>query len=159
MMMVFSPCLVVPVVPSAHLGCTVTAARPAARMSSGAVRGLEALPLESQAALLEAMGDQRFAITELAKADGATWAKVREAYPGVGDVSDAELDAAIKSYIDAPPTLADALFKTPVGPVLLVNLLAWALGVQWCDLPFADPTSQACVEVAARGGGGGGGEP
>ena len=47
------------------------------------------------------------------------------------DMSDDELKAAFDSYVNAPPTLADVVFKTPVGPVIIVNIvLAVLLSVQ-----------------------------
>ena len=36
-----------------------------------------------------------------------------------------------------------ALWKTPVGPVLIINLILWATGASWCDTPLG--VAEACM--------------
>ena len=56
--------------------------------------------------------------------------------------SDAELRAAA---LDLPPSPVEVFFKTPIGPVLLINLAFLVTGFSWCDTPFGDPA--ACASL------------
>ena len=96
------------------------------------------------------MGSEEFSIPSLVSADSAMWDRVRESYPALAELSDTELGDALKSYIETPPTLSEVLLKTPVGPVLLINLILAATGFSYCDLPFTPSDSAACLELAAR---------
>ena len=120
--------------------------------TSGVGGGVGApLPDAAQATLMAALTEGGFSVTSLREGRGkdSNWADVREQYPSLGSVSDVDLDAAVKAYIDETPSLADALFKTPIGPVLIINLVAWAFQSNVCDLPFV-PATRACAEAAAR---------
>ena len=75
---------------------------------------------------------------------------VRSAYPVLAGLSNEEMRDAITAYVKAPPSIADVLLKTPVGPTLLINLALLASGASYCDLPWADASSKACIELAER---------
>ena len=75
---------------------------------------------------------------------------VRSAYPVLADLSDEQMRDAITAYIKAPPSIADVILRTPVGPTLLINLALLASGASYCDLPWADSSSKACIELAER---------
>ena len=76
---------------------------------------------------------------------------MRADYPDLVDLTDDDLERTCKNYTSVKPTIADALFKTPLGPVLLLNLVAFATGfAPACDLPWSDVDAAGCVELAAR---------
>ena len=66
--------------------------------------------------------------------------------------SDKELTAALLTVLNQGPDIVGILLKTPVGPTIAINLLILATGSTWCDTPFVDSTSKACMELVARGG-------
>ena len=47
--------------------------------------------------------------------------------------------------LDLPPSPVEVFFKTPIGPVLLINLAFLVTGFSWCDTPFGDPA--ACASL------------
>jgi len=121
--------------------------------SAKSVRGLEKLTPEQQTALSEAFTST---IAEtLTNADAETWERVKKAYPALSDLPDEELQAAVDSYVSTRPQLLEVLVETPVGAVFLINLVLWATGLGFCDLPFIDSSSRACVQVFARRAAGG----
>ena len=123
---------------------------PVAQYSGETTRGTEALTETQRKAFLAATEDDQFSMSELISADAAMWDSVRSAYPALVDLSDAELSATLESYVNTPPSVTDVLFKTPVGPVFLINIILAVTGLSWCDAPFVDSSSTACVQVAAR---------
>ena len=111
-------------------------------------RGLETLTPEQQKAFLDAVDDS--GLVDLTK----NGERVRASQPALADLSDEALADVVKAYVSTPTSLQDVLLKTPVGPVVLVNLVAAICGVSVCDLPFW-PETTACLEVAARKAAGG----
>lgn len=75
---------------------------------------------------------------------------MRTAYPALADVDDATLSATLKSYVSTPPSLSEVLLKTPVGPVILINIILYATGLSVCDVPFLPSDTDACLQLAAR---------
>ena len=67
-------------------------------------------------------------------------------------MSDEELRDTLDSYVNTPPGLQEVLLKTPVGPVIFINILFYVTGFSWCDVPWADPNAQACIQLAERVG-------
>ena len=118
--------------------------------SGDTTRGLEALTPEQQKAFFAAANSVEFPLPELRSADAAMWERVREAHPALASLSDEELNATCTSYIEAKPSITDVLFKTPVGPVFALNIIAAATGFSWCDVPFVNSDSLACAQQAAR---------
>jgi hypothetical protein len=125
------------------------------------VRGLEDLSPSQQKAFVAMFQDEKFLLKlsereglqlqEAASADAEVWAKVRADYPDLVDLTDDDLERTCKKYTSVKPTIADTLFRTPVGPVLLLNLVAFATGfAPACDLPWSATDSPGCVELAAR---------
>ena len=116
-----------------------------------AVHMLEGLTTEQEKVLVEASTkNENFQLTLLLSADAAKWSELRTAYPALESLDDATLKAAVKEYITATPDIFDVLFKTPVGPVVIANVLAYFTGFSWCSTPFVDSQSQACIELASR---------
>ena len=114
-------------------------------------RGLESLnTTEQQAAFRSVIESEQFSATALVTADTALWDRVRAFSPDLADLSDDQLQDVFTSYINTPPSVSDILLKTPVGPVILINLLFFATGFTWCDIPFLSSDTQACAELAAR---------
>ena len=72
----------------------------------------------------------------------SVWTDCRTACPPLAGRSDAELRAAA---LDLPPSPVEVFFKTPIGPVLLINLAFLVTGFSWCDTPFGDPA--ACASL------------
>ena len=70
----------------------------------------------------------------------SVWVDCRVACSSLAARSDAELRAAA---LDLPPSPVEVFFKTPIGPVLLINLAFLATGFSWCDTPFGDPAACA----------------
>ena len=105
---------------------------------------------EQPKAFLRAANSVEFPLPELRSADAAMWERVREAHPALASLSDEELNATCTSYIEAKPSITDVLFKTPVGPVFALNIIAAATGFSWCDVPFVNSDSLACAQQAAR---------
>lgn len=132
---------------------TLTPARAASVTTSRhtSVNLLQGLSTEQEKVLVDATTkDERYSLTLLLSADADKWTELRTAYPALGSIDDATLKAAVKEYITATPNLFDVLFKTPVGPVVIANLLAYFTGFSWCSTPFVDSQSQACIEFASR---------
>ena len=121
-----------------------------AQYSGYTARGLESLTGPQQKAMVDATSTPEFVPTTLLEADPTTFTALREEFPALASLSDDELLAAVKSYINTPPTLPEVLLKTPVGPVIGINLLFYFTGFSACDLPFVDSSSQSCMELAAR---------
>ena len=71
--------------------------------------------------------------------DAAPWAAIRDDFPALASLSDEELRAAIV----APGDPLDILVKTPLLPLLAVNLAVIAARSQFgglCDTLLADPS-------------------
>ena len=82
---------------------------------------------------------------------GATtenWETVRAEFPVLAARSDEELAGALRTYLNKGPDLFGVLTQTPVGPVILINILLYVTGITWCDTPLG--TAAACAQVAAR---------
>lgn len=118
--------------------------------SGETTRGLESLSPPQQKAFVAAMSSDDVSIPMLVTADAAAWARVREANPELQNLTDDELSAALSSYINTPPSLSDVLLKTPVGPVVLINIVFAVTGMSWCDIPFV-PTDTTGARSIARG--------
>ena len=73
--------------------------------------------------------------------DPAALDKARSDYPALAGLSNADLRTA---YFRIPSSLMDILFKTPLGPVFILNIVAAATGFTWCDTPFG---GAACPPV------------
>ena len=108
------------------------------------------MPPEQQRAMVDLTLSEDFSTVSLVSADAATWDRVRSAFPALASLSDEELAIALDSYVNTPPTVWDILLKTPVGPVVFLNIVLAITGWSWCDVPFADKSSTACVQLAAR---------
>jgi hypothetical protein len=121
-----------------------------AQYSGDTSRGLEGLAPAQQKAFVEATATPDFAVTLLLEADSESWDRLRATYPALADLTDQQLADTTRSYVETPPSLVEALLKTPIGPVLGINLVLWATGFSACDLPFVDSGSRACMELAAR---------
>jgi hypothetical protein len=68
------------------------------------------------------------------------WEAFAKEYPQMAEeFSQDELRIA---YIKQSPQLLDILTKTPLGPVLLINLIVLASGFSWCDTPFHQDGAQ-----------------
>ena len=108
------------------------------------------LPTEAEAKAVE----QAFLDAEMpllsTSSSAADLDLVRAAYPTLAEMSDEEMRDAITAYVSTPPKPLDVFFKTPIGPTLLLNLALLASGASYCDLPWADSSSKACVELAER---------
>ena len=111
-------------------------------------RGLDGLTLEQQTEFVNCC--DAFMLSELVSADAEMWDRVRLEYPALSGLDDETLSTTLSSYINTPPTLSEVIFKTPVGPVVLLNIVLIATGVSVCDLPFVSGDTQACIELAAR---------
>ena len=61
------------------------------------------------------------------------WAKVKKEYPILSEYEDSDLKDA---YLKQKPNFLEVLIETPLGPVLLINLLVKFSGFTWCDTPF-----------------------
>ena len=113
-------------------------------------RGLEDLTPPQQKAFAAMYTDEEL-VVKLSRPNAEVWAEVRTAYPDLKDLTDDDFVRTCKSYTSVKPTLADTLFKTPVGPLLLVNLLAFATDFSAaCDLPWSDTNSRGCLDLAER---------
>jgi len=123
---------------------------PVAQYSSGSTRGLEALNAEQQSAFVAAMGCDDFSMSDLVSADAEAWSRVRDAHPELMSLSDEQLSATLDSYVNTSPRLVEVLTKTPVGPVIGINVLLALTGLSVCDLPFVSSDSTACLQLAAR---------
>ena len=66
------------------------------------------------------------------------WAAARSKMPSLASRSDDELRAA---WVNSGTDIS-ALWKTPVGPVLIINLILWYTGLSWCDTPLG--VAEAC---------------
>ena len=99
-----------------------------------AVRGLEYLPDAQQSAIERAFSDMD--LPTLTTNSGADiWQRCRDKYPALENMSDEEITAAIDSYVSSPPKLWEVIAKTPVGPVVGINLALLA-GVRFFVLEF-----------------------
>ena len=112
-------------------------------------RGLDGYLPDQQKAINEAFLDSVPTLVPSSTSDD-TWDAVRAKYPPLSSMTDVELSDAFGKFITAKPSLGEVLLKTPVGPVILINVLLLATSKSACDLPWADTTSTACVELAAR---------
>ena len=121
-----------------------------AQYSGETTRGLEALSAEQQKGFVAAVSSDEFSAVALASADAEMWERMRVAQPALAGLSDAELEATFQSYVNAKPSLFDVLFKTPVGPVFIVNIILAVTNFSWCDVPFVSSDTAACAELAAR---------
>ena len=124
-----------------------------AQYSGDTTRGLGSLTPEQQKAFVAACSDDDFSTVDMVSADEAMWMRVRGAYPALASLDDDTLAATLNSYITTPPTLSEVLIKTPVGPVLLLNIILYITGFSVCDIPFLPNDTQACIELAARNSG------
>jgi len=84
----------------------------------------------------------------LTGATAENWETVRAEFPVLAARSDEELAGALRTYLNKGPDLFGVLTQTPVGPVILINILLYVTGVTWCDTPLG--TAAACAQVAAR---------
>ena len=134
---------------SLHAPCHAANRRAAIAMQE-TTRGLDALTQPQQKAFLAVMADDEFPMSNFVTADAELWDKVRAIQPDLAELSDAELQGTFDTYISTSPKLSEVLLKTPVGPVIGINLLFAVTGFSFCDLPFADQGSAACVQLAAR---------
>ena len=114
------------------------------------LRGLEQLEKPQAEAVIEALSSREFSYSKLKDVDTDECERVRATHPSLSSLSDDDISAAFVKYVETPPTLQEALFMTPIGPVFLLNLILLATGFSVCDTPFADTQSTACLEVAAR---------
>ena len=121
-----------------------------AQYSAETTRGLENLNDGQRKAFLNIFNSDMFSTPELLTADSEEWDRVRAAEPALAELSDDELKATLTNYVNTGPTLTDVLFKTPVGPVFAINILLAVTGLSYCDLPFVDSGSTACLQLAAR---------
>lgn len=63
------------------------------------------------------------------------WSQARNDYPELASYSDEELRL---SYVQQPAKLLDIILLTPLGPVVLINLILYFTHFSWCDTPFGD---------------------
>lgn len=96
------------------------------------------------------MGCDDFSMSDLVSADAEAWSRVRDAHPELMSLSDEQLSATLDSYVNTSPRLVEVLTKTPVGPVIGINVLLALTGLSVCDLPFVSSDSTACLQLAAR---------
>lgn len=88
------------------------------------------------------------ASSALEKTFGSLWfdnpeacAQARNDFPDLSSYSDTELkDALVVDSTSAeegkPRNIVDVFLKTPLGPVILINVIAWQTNFSWCDTPF-----------------------
>jgi len=130
---------------------------PTMQYSVDSTRGLN-LPAPQQKAFVEAFKTAEFSVAALSGTtfdekvaiDPEKFDALRAAYPDLAPLTDAKITAVINSYVATKVTPVEAFFGTPVGPVILLNLMLWASGLSACDLPFVDASSKACLELASR---------
>ena len=67
------------------------------------------------------------------------WAAVKAKMPSLAKFEDEQLRTA---WVNSGTDIS-ALWKTPVGPVLIINLILWATGASWCDTPLG--VAEACM--------------
>ena len=96
------------------------------------------------------MQSDEFSAVDFVNADAAMWERVRASHQALAELSDDELGRVFDSYVNTRPSISEVLFKTPVGPVILINIVCAVTGLSWCDLPFVASDSTACAELAAR---------
>ena len=125
--------------------------------SVDSTRGLN-LPAPQQKAFVEAFKTAEFSVAALSgttfdekvAVDPEKFDALRAAYPDLAPLSDAQITAVVDSYVDTKVTPVEAFLGTPVGPVIILNLMLWASGLSACDLPFVDASNRACLELASR---------
>ena len=68
-------------------------------------------------------------------------AQARYGFRDLLSYSDVELKDAL--VVDSasveegkPRNIVDVFLKTPLGPVILINVIAWQTNFSWCDTPF-----------------------
>jgi hypothetical protein len=66
------------------------------------------------------------------------WIQAKQDYPILASCDDSDLRDA---YLKQKPKLLELLTDTPLGPFLLINLLAKFSGFTWCDTPFGQETA------------------
>lgn len=74
--------------------------------------------------------------------DAKVWTEARADYPVLSAYTDAELKRAYFALKSSPLAI---LFGTPLGPVVVVNVLASVFHFSWCDTPFRDLLSSSCA--------------
>ena len=123
-----------------------------AQYSGDTTRGLENLDGEQRKAFVAFTQDEDFSTVSLISAEsgGGDWDAVRSKYQSLSQLTDDQLRDTLESYINTPPTLTEVLFKTPVGPVVFLNIILAVTGFSWCDTPFADKSTAACIQLAQR---------
>ena len=68
-----------------------------------------------------------------------------------GAVGIAEETTKVQDPYEEPERdLVAILTQTPLGPFVGINLLFWATDFSWCNTPFVEPDSKACIESIAR---------
>ena len=125
--------------------------------SVDSTRGLN-LPAPQQKAFVEAFKTAEFSVAALSgttfdekvAVDPEKFDALRAAYPDLAPLSDAQITAVVDSYVDTKVTPVEAFLGTPVGPVIILNLMLWASGLSACDLPFVVASNRACLELACR---------
>jgi len=82
----------------------------------------------------------RIASENLIPSYGYSWFEKPEAYvqlkkdfPVLASYSDDDLKDA---FLKQKPKLADIFLKTPLGPFILINVLAYVTKFSWCNTPF-----------------------
>ena len=81
--------------------------------SAGSKQGLEDLPPAVASAIADAFTNQELPQLTSNTNDAEVWTSVRAAYPALVELSDGDLQAAVACFVDAPPSLAEVLLKTP----------------------------------------------
>eukprot|EP00980_Cylindrotheca_fusiformis_P002622 scaffold618_cov130-Cylindrotheca_fusiformis.AAC.26 len=67
------------------------------------------------------------------------WIQAKQDFPILADYDDSDLRDA---YLKQKPKLLEVFTDTPLGPFVLINLLAKFSGFTWCDTPFGQ--ADAC---------------
>ena len=104
--------------------------------SVDSTRGLN-LPAPQQKAFIEAFKTAEFSVAALSgttfdekvAVDPEKFDALRAAYPDLAPLSDAQITAVVDSYVDTNVTPVEAFLGTPVGPVIILNLMLWASSV------------------------------
>lgn len=61
--------------------------------------------------------------------------EARDTYPVLADLTKEEIREA---YLKQNPTVLDVFTQTPLGPFLLINIVAYLADFSWCDTPFGN---------------------
>mmetsp|Transcript_20709 Transcript_20709/g.43243 ORF Transcript_20709/g.43243 Transcript_20709/m.43243 type:complete len:103 (+) Transcript_20709:568-876(+) len=61
------------------------------------------------------------------------WDELKTQYPSLQSYSNEELR---RVFLAQKPTVVELFTKTPLGPFLVLNGVAWLGGFSWCDTPF-----------------------